>query len=142
MPHDFEHFIEAQEGVFETAMDELRAGKKRTHWMWFIFPQLYGLGQSETARRFGLHGLDEARRYLQHPVLGPRLVQATQAAMQSNAPLLDLFGPVDSQKFVSCMTLFRQAGADDSVFAQTLARLQTSDPRTQEMLGAPQRQGR
>lgn len=140
MTQDFQHFIDAQEGVFETAMNELQAGQKRSHWMWFIFPQLQGLGRSETARRFGIQGLDEARRYLRHPVLGPRLVQATHAAMQTGTPLPALFGPVDSQKFVSCMTLFSQASVGASVFADTLARLRTSDPRTQQMLAAQARQ--
>ncbi|MCD2514355.1 DUF1810 domain-containing protein [Comamonas endophytica] len=135
MAHDFQHFIEAQEGVFEAAMQELRAGQKRTHWMWFVFPQLLGLGHSETSRRFGIDGLEEARRYLQHPVLGPRLEQAAQAAMQSNTPLARLFGTVDAQKFISSMTLFSRASArEDSIFAQILERLQTRDARTERML--------
>lgn len=136
MATDFQHFIEAQDGVFETALQELHAGQKRSHWMWFIFPQLLGLGRSETSRRFGLRDLDEARRYLQHPLLGPRLVQATEAALQSGAAPLALFGAVDCQKFISCMTLFRRAAGADSVFARVLERLQTSDPTTEEMLGA------
>jgi uncharacterized protein (DUF1810 family) len=138
MHDDLQHFVAAQESVFACALQELRAGRKRSHWMWFIFPQLDGLGRSETARRFAVQDLDHARRYLQHPVLGPRLVQATQAAQAALADdiaLIDLFGPVDAQKFISCMTLFAQAAAEDSIFAQALAGLQASDGTTLEMLG-------
>ena len=138
MHDDLQHFVAAQESVFAGALQELRAGRKRSHWMWFIFPQLDGLGRSETARRFAIQDLDHARRYLQHPVLGPRLVQATQAAQAALADdtvLIDLFGPVDAQKFISCMTLFAQAAAEDSIFAQALAGLQASDGTTLEMLG-------
>lgn len=139
MASDLQHFVVAQDGVFEAALQELRAGQKRSHWMWFIFPQLHGLGQSGMSRRFGIHGLDEARRYLQHPVLGPRLLQAAQAAqeaLQAKTPLLHLFGAIDSQKFISCMTLFSLAAGASSVFAEILRELQTHDLRTQEMLGA------
>lgn len=139
MSADLQHFVDAQDGVFEAALAELRAGQKRSHWMWFIFPQLLGLGQSAMSQRFGIHGLDQARRYLQHPVLGPRLLQAThaaQAALQANTPLRHLFGAIDSQKFISCMTLFSQAAGADSVFAQLLTRLRTSDGTTLQMLAA------
>lgn len=138
MHDDLQHFVAAQERVFACALQELRAGRKRSHWMWFIFPQLDGLGRSETARRFAIQDLDHARRYLRHPLLGPRLVQATQAAqaaLAGNTSLPDLFGPVDAQKFISCMTLFAQAAAEDSIFAQALAGLQASDGTTLEMLG-------
>ena len=77
---EFQPFIDAQRGVFETALQELRAGQKQSHWMWFIFPQLGGLGRSEMARRFALHDLAQARRYLQHPLLGARLTEAAQTA--------------------------------------------------------------
>ncbi len=140
MSADLQHFVDAQDGVFDAALQELRAGQKRSHWMWFIFPQLLGLGQSEMSRRFGIHGLDQARRYLQHPLLGPRLLQATHAArdaLQAGMPLLQLFGAIDSQKFISCMTLFSQAAGADPVFAQILARLRTSDAKTLQMLAAP-----
>ena len=138
MDTDFnlDRFVAAQDPVYSDVLAELRTGHKHTHWMWFIFPQLLGLGRSETSRRFGLRDLDEARRYLQHPLLGPRLVQATEAALQSGAAPLALFGAVDCQKFISCMTLFRRAAGADSVFARVLERLQTSDPTTEEMLGA------
>lgn len=138
MHDDLQHFVAAQERVFACALQELRAERKRSHWMWFIFPQLDGLGRSETARKFAIQDLDHARRYLRHPLLGPRLVQATQAAqaaLAGNTRLPDLFGPVDAQKFISCMTLFAQAAAEDSIFAQALAGLQASDGTTLEMLG-------
>ena len=145
MSADLQHFVDAQDGVFQAALAELRAGQKRSHWMWFIFPQLLGLGQSEMSRRFGIHGLDQARRYLQHPVLGPRLLQATQAArdaLHADTPLTHLFGAIDSQKFISCMTLFSQAAGEASLFAQILTILQTSDVKTLQMLAAHPRQGR
>lgn len=145
MSADLQHFIDAQAGVFEAALAELRAGQKRSHWMWFIFPQLLGLGQSDMSRRFGIHDLDQARRYLQHPVLGPRLLQATQtaqAALQADTSLLQLFGTIDSQKFISCMTLFSQAAGEASLFAQILTTLQTSDGKTLQMLAAHPRHGR
>lgn len=138
MVSEFQHFIDAQRAVFETALQELRAGQKQSHWMWFIFPQLDGLGRSAMARRFAIQDLDQASRYLQHPVLGPRLVQAAQtaqAALQAGTSLLRLFGSIDSQKFISCMTLFGAAAGEDSVFAQLLRRLQASDGKTLEMLG-------
>lgn len=145
MHDDLQHFVAAQESVFASAMQELCAGKKRSHWMWFIFPQLDGLGRSETARRYAIQDLDHARRYLRHPLLGPRLVQATQAAqaaLAGNTRLIELFGPIDAQKFISCMTLFAQAAPEDSLFAQVLTGLQASDARTLEMLGAQARAGR
>lgn len=139
MSADLQHFVDAQAGVFAAALAELRAGQKRSHWMWFIFPQLLGLGQSAMSRRFGIQGLDHAGRYLQHPVLGPRLVQAAQAAraaLQADTSLSHLFGAIDSQKFISCMTLFSQVAGADPVFAAILDGLQASDRRTLEMLGA------
>ena len=107
---ELERFVEAQEGVFERALDELKAGCKRTHWMWFIFPQTRGLGHSAMAQRYGLGSLEEARAYLAHPVLGPRLVACTEAALECRAPSLHaLFGSPDDMKFISSMSLFRLA---------------------------------
>ncbi|WP_315123375.1 DUF1810 family protein [Comamonas antarctica] len=137
---EFQPFIDAQRGVFETALQELRAGQKQSHWMWFVFPQLDGLGRSAMARRFAIQDLAQARRYLQHPLLGARLTEAAQtaqAALQAGTGLLHLFGAIDSQKFISCMTLFRAAAGEDSVFAQILLGLQASDGKTLEMLGIP-----
>ena len=136
---EFQPFIDAQRGVFETALQELRAGQKQSHWMWFVFPQLDGLGRSAMARRFAIQDLAQARRYLQHPLLGARLTEAAQtaqAALQAGTGLLHLFGAIDSQKFISCMTLFRAAAGEDSVFAQILLGLQASDGKTLELLGS------
>jgi uncharacterized protein (DUF1810 family) len=109
---DFElqRFVDAQEQVFETALAELRAGRKRTHWMWFIFPQLRGLGHSTTAHRYGIATLDEARAYLDHPVLADRLARATEAVLaHRRRSAHDIFGSPDDLKFRSSMTLFDEA---------------------------------
>ena len=112
-PFDLARFVSAQAGVFAGVIDELRAGRKTSHWMWFVFPQLRGLGASPTARFFGLSGLAEATAYLEHPVLGPRLELATAAVMSSPAPSLRaLFGAPDDLKFRSSMTLFAIAGPE------------------------------
>lgn len=112
-PHDLERFVTAQAGVFETALEELKAGRKRSHWMWFVFPQLKGLGVSSTATFYGLTGKAEAQAYLAHPILGPRL-QAAVAAVQAcgAASLHALFGAPDDLKFCSSMTLFAIAAPD------------------------------
>jgi uncharacterized protein (DUF1810 family) len=105
--------VSAQAGTFERAMAELRAGRKRTHWTWFVFPQLKGLGRSPTATFYGITSLDEATAYLEHPVLGPRLEMAVAAVQASPAPSLNaLFGSPDDVKFRSSMTLFAIAGPD------------------------------
>ena len=121
---DLERFVAAQAPVIETALAELRAGKKRTHWMWFVFPQLRGLGFSSMAQHYGIADLDEARRYLSHPVLGPRLAACAAHVLESSAPSLHaLFGSPDDLKFRSCMTLFAQACSDDGgVFQAALDR--------------------
>jgi uncharacterized protein (DUF1810 family) len=104
---DLERFVTAQAPVFETVLAELRAGRKRSHWMWFVFPQLRGLGQSATARFYGIASLEEARAYLAHPLLGPRLDLCTRLVLGSGSPSLHaIFGSPDDMKFRSCMTLF------------------------------------
>jgi uncharacterized protein (DUF1810 family) len=122
---DADRFLLAQEPVFTTALAELRQGRKESHWMWFIFPQLRDLGRSATARHFGLASLDEARMYLAHPILGPRLVQATEAvlALQERS-LSEIFGSPDDLKFRSCMTLFSLVVEDQRAypFSQALDR--------------------
>jgi uncharacterized protein (DUF1810 family) len=112
-PFDLARFVTAQAGVFDQAVDELRTGRKRTHWMWFIFPQLRGLGHSQTARRCGISSLEEASAYVEHPVLGPRLEAAVAAVQASGAvDLPALFGSPDDLKFCSSMTLFTVAAPD------------------------------
>jgi len=121
-PFDLARFVSAQAGTFSAAVEELRAGAKRSHWMWFIFPQLKGLGVSSTAQFYGLSGLDEATAYLEHPVLGPRLEQAVEAVQASGAASLHaLFGSPDDLKFCSSMTLFAIA-APDGPFNAALER--------------------
>lgn len=136
---DLQRFVSAQALLFETVLEELRAGRKRTHWMWFIFPQARGLGRSSTAQFYGIASLDEARAYLAHPLLGPRLDLCTNAVLQSDAPSLHaIFGTPDDMKFRSSMTLFALAApATDSVFRQALDRWCEGemDERTQALIG-------
>ena len=134
-PFNLERFVDAQAPVFETVLAELRAGRKRTHWMWFVFPQLAGLGRSSTARFYGIGSLDEARAYLAHPVLGPRLDLCTRIVLASEAPSLHaLFGSPDDLKFRSCMTLFAQmADARDNPFRQALDRWCGGQPDEQTL---------
>ena len=114
-PHDLERFVTAQNGggTYDQALDELRAGSKRSHWMWFVFPQISGLGQSATSRRYAIASLDEARAYLQHPVLGPRLIEcATAVDNVRNRGAAEIFGGIDARKLQSSMTLFLRAASD------------------------------
>jgi uncharacterized protein (DUF1810 family) len=116
-----ERFVAAQHGVHERALAELRSGRKRTHWMWFVFPQLAGLGRSETARRYGIGGAAEARAYLAHPVLGPRLRQCAAALIaHKGQPAEAILGPVDAIKLRSSMTLFEAAAENPAPFAAVL----------------------
>jgi len=135
-PYNLDRFVIAQERAFDTAVTELNAGCKHSHWMWFIFPQLEGLGQSPTARLYGIASLDEARAYLAHPVLGPRLEEATRAAIAAPARSLhELFGSPDDMKFRSSMTLFDIA-VEGGLFRQALDRWcgGAADPRTLALL--------
>jgi uncharacterized protein (DUF1810 family) len=124
-PFDLQRFVDAQDagGTWEQALAELRAGAKRSHWMWFVFPQVAGLGRSPTAQHFAVSGVDEARAYLAHPVLGPRLVEAARAlAGLPGSDPVRVFGPVDAVKLRSSMTLFAAADPGQPVFAEVLDR--------------------
>ncbi|QZZ37449.1 DUF1810 domain-containing protein [Nitratireductor kimnyeongensis] len=123
-PFNLQRFTEAQEGVFETALRELRSGRKQTHWMWFVFPQLRGLGRSRNATYYGISSLEEARAYLKHPVLGPRLQEATTVVLKaSGQSLAAILGRPDDQKFRSCMTLFALVSRKgEDLFSSALAR--------------------
>ena len=123
-PFNLERFVTAQAPVFETVLVELRASRKRSHWMWFVFPQLTGLGRSSTARFYGIGSLDEARAYLAHSVLGSRLDLCTRIVLASQSPSLHaIFGSPDDLKFRSCMTLFSLAVEDpDNPVRQALDR--------------------
>ena len=139
-PFDLERFVRAQDemGTYDTALAELRAGRKRSHWMWFVLPQLAGLGRSSTAEHFGIHGASEARAYLAHPVLGARLRECAQALadLDGNDPAAVL-GPVDALKLRSSMTLFAHVAPDEPVFRAVLERYYdgADDPATLSLLG-------
>jgi uncharacterized protein (DUF1810 family) len=122
-PFDLERFVAAQDtaGTYERALGEIRRGRKSSHWMWFVFPQVAGLGRSAMSQRYAIGGLDEARAYLDHPVLGQRLVEcATALATTSERSAVEIFGGVDAQKLRSSMTLFRRAAPNQPVFARVL----------------------
>jgi uncharacterized protein (DUF1810 family) len=119
----FRHFVLAQEPVWDKVLAELAAGRKRSHWMWFVFPQLDGLGHSEMARRYALHSLAEAAAYLRHALLGPRLRQATGLVNAiAGRSAHDIFGAPDDLKFHSSMTLFARAVADNGEFLAALTK--------------------
>ena len=134
MSEGLERFVDAQDGVYGRALGEIRAGCKRTHWMWFVFPQLRGLGRSAQSFRYGIAGLDEARRYLAHPLLGPRLEATTRCVLASGEAPSRILGALDGMKFGSCMTLFAQVSPPGSIFHQALARLPEPDPSTLALL--------
>lgn len=122
-PYNLQRFVDAQQAVFDTVRDELRAGRKRSHWMWFIFPQIQGLGSSEMARRFAISSLDEARAYLQHPVLGARLRECSALVAAVNGRTIEeIFGYPDDRKFRSSMTLFANASPEDKIFSECLSK--------------------
>jgi len=116
-----QRFVDAQDPVFEVVIDELRAGEKRTHWMWFIFPQLAGLGRSQTARYYGIRTLGEARAYFGHPVLGPRLSLSVESVLRwaGKRDAAEILGPIDAMKLRSSLTLF-EAATGNAVFARAL----------------------
>lgn len=139
MTTDFnlERFVDAQIGVYDTALAELRAGHKRTHWMWFIFPQIEGLGHSAMAQRYAIRSADEAAAYLAHPVLGPRL-RACAAAVASHHDrgVDEIFGHPDNLKFHSSMTLFADVAPDEAIFQTCLDQFfdGRADPATLDRL--------
>ncbi|WP_373357102.1 DUF1810 domain-containing protein [Pseudoroseicyclus sp. CXY001] len=137
---DAGRFLAAQEPVWPQVQAELRAGRKRSHWMWWIFPQIAGLGRSDTARAYALAGLDEAAAYLAHPVLGARLVEAAELVLASGERDAErLMGPVDALKLRSSMTLFAAVPGAPPVFSKVLAALYSRepDPLTLQRLPAP-----
>jgi uncharacterized protein (DUF1810 family) len=139
-PYDLQRFIDAQDGVYETALAELRAGSKQSHWMWFIFPQLRGLGLSPTARLYGLVSLDEARAYLQHPLLGARLHQCVEALAPwaNRGSAEEIFGPIDAMKLRSSLTLFDKIEPNGPFHEGLTAFFNgVPDERTLALLNAP-----
>lgn len=136
-PYDLARFVAAQQGTYPQALRELQAGRKQTHWMWFVFPQIAGLGRSSTAQRYAISGLDEAQAYLRHPELGERLRTCTAAVLTvPRRSAYEIFGPPDDVKFRSSMTLFRRADPAIPEFAQALTVFfdGKEDPSTLEQL--------
>ena len=137
---DLDRFVVAQDehATYDRALSELRAGRKTSHWMWFVFPQVSGLGQSPTAKHFELADLDEARAYLDHEVLGPRLLECCRALLAlEGATAEQVLGVVDAMKLRSSMTLFARADPDERVFPDVLDRFfdGSADERTIRLLG-------
>ena len=122
-PHDLDRFVRAQQGVYDGVLDELRAGRKVGHWIWFIFPQIAGLGHSSMSQMYAISTVDEARAYLAHPVLGPRLRECAAIVLATTRrTALEIFGSIDAVKLRSSMTLFHRTAPDEPVFAQVLER--------------------
>ena len=138
-PFDLQRFVAAQDAHYPSICAELRAGRKESHWMWYVFPQLSGLGKSAMAQRYGLSSLAEARAYLQHPVLGTRLRQCTGLVNAvPGASIRQILGSPDDLKFRSCVTLFSVASGREALFEEALRKYYAgaSDTRTLELLGA------
>jgi uncharacterized protein (DUF1810 family) len=139
---NLQRFVDAQDPVYDQVCAELRAGRKRTHWIWFIFPQIHGLGSSPTAMEYAISSWEEAEAYLKHPILGPRLIECTQLMLQIEGRTIEqVLGYPDDLKFRSSMTLFAHATPDNQVFKDalekycrgefdrlTFTRLEESDP--------------
>jgi uncharacterized protein (DUF1810 family) len=124
-PYNLERFVDAQNsgGTYQRALDELRRGQKTSHWIWFVFPQIAGLGQSATSKLFAISSLDEAQAYVRHPVLGPRLVEAARIVAETGGRTAEqIFGALDAQKLRSSMTLFMRAVPSEPVFSTVLER--------------------
>ncbi|WP_063914042.1 DUF1810 domain-containing protein [Pseudomonas sp. p21] len=126
---DLERFVEAQNRVYDQVMQELQAGRKRSHWMWYVFPQLDGLGHSAMAERYALAGIDEARAYLAHPLLGPRLEACVTALLQhGDKSAREILGSPDHLKLRSCLTLFARAAPDNPLFQFALVQFYDGEP--------------
>jgi len=139
MSHDLDRFVAAQDPVYDQVLAELREGRKRSHWMWFVFPQLDGLGRSPTARHFGIKSREEGLQYLAHPLLGARLRECTETLIAvPDRSISEILGFPDDLKFRSSMTLFSELAGPGSVFEQALGRFYDgeSDDRTLELLAA------
>ena len=122
-PFQLSRFLSAQEVNFEQALAEIKSGRKRSHWMWYIFPQIDGLGFSETAKHFAIKSIEEARAYLDHPILGPRLRECAEAAIGvEGRSAIEIFGSPDDLKLRSCATLFAHVSSPGSVFERLLAK--------------------
>ncbi len=137
-PHDLDRFVRAQEGDYEQALSEIRGGRKRSHWIWYIFPQFDGLAFSSTSRHYSIKSIEEARAYLDHPVLGPRLKACAEAAVGiEGRSATEVFGSPDDLKLKSCATLFACVSPPGSVFHRLLDRYYRGEPdgKTLRLLG-------
>ena len=137
---DLARFVSAQSGAYASALDEIRAGRKRSHWIWFIFPQVRGLGLSPTSQHYGISGIDEARAYLSHPILGSRLRECAEALLALEGRAASAIMPYpDDLKLRSSMTLFERVAGPDSVFSRVVEKYYQGhrDERTLELLGGP-----
>jgi uncharacterized protein (DUF1810 family) len=138
MAFDLERFVAAQQGVYDGVLRELRAGRKTGHWIWFMFPQVVGLGRSELSRFYGIESIDEARAYLEHPVLGPRLRECVGAVLATSGTTAEgIFGSLDAMKVHSSMTLFHRATPAEPLFTEMLERFYggVADEATDALLG-------
>ncbi|MGN6477365.1 MAG: DUF1810 domain-containing protein [Flavipsychrobacter sp.] len=136
---NLDRFIKAQQGVYETALSEIRNGRKASHWMWFIFPQIQGLGHSDMARFYAIKDKEEALEYLQHPILGQRLIEISEVLMQLNSSnAVQIFGGIDSVKLKSSMTLFASLPNTNPIFQKLLDKFfgGEKDGRTIEILAS------
>jgi len=137
-PFDLRRFTRAQQGIYDSVLEELRSGRKRTHWMWFIFPQIAGLGHSPTSQHYAIKSIEEARRYLNHPLLGARLLECAEAVLAvEGRSVSDIFGYPDDMKLMSSMTLFASvADHPHSVFIRVLEKYfqGKQDHRTLQLL--------
>jgi uncharacterized protein (DUF1810 family) len=143
-PYDLSRFLRAQEGVYEQALAEVKSGRKRSHWMWWIFPQFDGLGLSTTSRRYAIKSVAEAKAYLSHPVLGPRLTEGVEAALAvEGRSAHGIFGSPDDMKLRSCATLFASVSPPGSVFHRLLEKYFQGDPdlETLRLMGITSGQG-
>jgi len=139
-PHRLSRFVQAQASDYDRALAEIRAGRKRSHWMWYVFPQLAGLGSSPMSKQFAIRSLDEARAYLEHPLLGPRLRECAEAVLAvEGRSAVEIFGSPDDFKLRSCATLFARVSPAGSVFHRLLAEYYGGAPdgRTLDLLGVP-----
>jgi uncharacterized protein (DUF1810 family) len=137
MAFDLQRFVDAQEAIYAQVLEEFRAGRKQTHWMWFVFPQIAGLGFSETAKLYAIGSRDEAAAYLRHPLLGPRLLECTDLVLKvRDRSIHQILGSPDDMKFRSCMTLFAHATNDNAAFEDALRKYfgGAHDPLTLERL--------
>lgn len=142
MTDPLDRFVSAQAGSYDRALAELRRGRKTSHWMWFVFPQIAGLGRSETARFYAIQDADEARAYLAHPLLGPRLIEATEAVTAAQGSAESILGGIDALKLRSSLTLFAAAADDPAPFERGLARFYRGEPDAETLrLLNPRRAG-